>query len=130
MGPTDPQQKRVPLALETEDVTVSRVGQRHGRDEVTYALIVSLAEPVGLDGLPTVRGPDVLSHEGLVFEWVPSEILHPVIGARCQCDLRVRHDLGLRFRGSERSAGSSLIDSQVRRTRDLAVIFTAYESVS
>jgi hypothetical protein len=32
--------------------------------------------------------------------------------------------------GSERSAGSSLIDSQVQRTRDLAVIFTAYDSAS
>ena len=30
--------------------------------------------------------------------------------------------------GTERSAGGSLIDSQVQRTRDLAVIFTAYES--
>jgi hypothetical protein len=52
------------------------------------------------------------------------------VGARCQCELRVGHDLGLRFRGSERSAGSSLIDSQLRRTRDLAVIFTTYESAS
>ena len=32
--------------------------------------------------------------------------------------------------GRERSAGSSLIDTQVRLTRDLAVIFTAYESAS
>ena len=54
MGPTDPQQKRVPLALQIEHVTVARIGQRHSRDEVTYALIVSLAEPVDLDGLPTV----------------------------------------------------------------------------
>ena len=29
VGPTDPQQKRVPLALETEDVTVARIGERH-----------------------------------------------------------------------------------------------------
>ena len=54
MGPTDPQQKRVPLALETKDVTMARIGQRHGRDEVTYALIVSLAEPVDPDRVPTV----------------------------------------------------------------------------
>jgi hypothetical protein len=54
VGPTDPQQKRVPLALGTEDVTVASIGERHGRDEVTYALIVSPAEPVDLDGLPTV----------------------------------------------------------------------------
>jgi hypothetical protein len=39
--------------------------------------------------------------------------LHPVIGARCQYELRVPHDLGLGFQSSERSAGSSLIDSQV-----------------
>ena len=54
VGPSDPQQKRVPLALETEDVTVARIGERHGRDEAPYALIVSLTEPVDLDGLPTV----------------------------------------------------------------------------
>jgi hypothetical protein len=33
---------------------VSGVGQRRGRDEAPYALIVSLAELVDLDGLPTV----------------------------------------------------------------------------
>jgi hypothetical protein len=38
--------------------------------------------------------------------------------------------VALRFRGGERSASSSLIDSQVQRTRDLAVIFTAHESAS
>ena len=35
--------------LGTEDVTVASIGERHGRDEVTYALIVSLAEPVDPD---------------------------------------------------------------------------------
>jgi hypothetical protein len=45
--------------------------------------------------------------------------------------LRVGHDLGLRFPVlSAAPAGSSLIDSQVKRTRDLAVIFTAYECAS
>ena len=43
-----------PLVLKAEDVTVSRVGQRYRRDEVAHTLIVSLAEPVDLDGLPTV----------------------------------------------------------------------------
>ena len=40
--------------LKAEDVTVSRVGQHYRRDEVAHTLIVSLAEPVDLDDLPTV----------------------------------------------------------------------------
>jgi hypothetical protein len=45
---------RISLVLRAEDVTVSRVGQRYRRDEVAHTLIVSPAEPVDLDGLPTV----------------------------------------------------------------------------
>jgi hypothetical protein len=52
--PIHPEVERIPLALEAEHVTVASIGECHGRDEVPHALIVSLAEPVDLDGLPTV----------------------------------------------------------------------------
>ena len=54
LRPVHPQQQRIPLVLKAEDVTVSSVGQRYRRDEVAHTLIVSLAEPVDLDDLPTV----------------------------------------------------------------------------
>jgi hypothetical protein len=87
----------------------------------TLLLILIVARPFA------VR---MFSHEDLVFEWIPSEILHSVIGDRCQWNSGPAMILASASGCTERSAGSSLIDSQVQRTRDLAVIFTAYESAS
>ena len=53
VSPVHPQQERIPLVLEAEDVTVARVGERHRRDEVAHTLITSGSEPVDPDRCPT-----------------------------------------------------------------------------